>query len=67
MAGNGPQQPEIDAVRTEEIVENTVAVLHILAKDSHNKVLIRQLNAIPTFVALLSSGRKNTQVHKINS
>lgn len=62
MANNG-QQPGAyaDGVRMEEIVEGSVGALHILARDSHNKVLIRQQDAIPTFVALLSSDIENIQ------
>lgn len=46
----------------EEIVEGTVGALHILARDSHNKVLIRQQEVIPVFVSLLSSDIENIQV-----
>lgn len=64
MASNGSQQPGAyaDGVRMEEIVEGTVGALHILARDSHNKALIRQQEVIPTFVALLSSDIENIQV-----
>lgn len=64
MASNGSQQPGAyaDGVRMEEIVEGTVGALHILAKDSHNKALIRQQEVIPTFVGLLSSDIENIQV-----
>lgn len=64
MASNGSQQPGAyaDAVRMDEIVEGTVGALHILARDSHNRVLIRQLEVIPTLVALLSSDIENIQV-----
>lgn len=64
MASNGSQQQAAyaDGVRMEEIVEGTVGALHILARDSQNKVLIRQQNVIPTFVALLSSDIENIQV-----
>lgn len=73
MASNGSQQPGAyaDAVRMDEIVEGTVGALHILARDSHNKVLIRQLEVIPTLVGLLSSDIENIQVkfkkHSLNS
>lgn len=64
MANSGTQQPGAyaDGVRMEEIVEGTVGALHILARDPHNKVLIRQQDAIPTFVSLLSSDIENIQV-----
>lgn len=64
MASNGSQQPAVysDGVRMMEIVEGTVGALHILARDSSNKVLIRQLEAIPTFVNLLASEIENIQV-----
>lgn len=67
MASNGSQQPGAyaDGVRMEEIVEGTVGALHILARDSHNKVLIRQQEVIPIFVALLSSDIENIQVNII--
>lgn len=64
MATSGNQQAGAyaDGVRMEEIVEGTVGALHILARDSHNKMLIRQLDAIPTFVSLLSNHIENIQV-----
>lgn len=64
MATSGNQQAGAyaDGVRMEEIVEGTVGALHILARDSHNKVLIRQLDGIPTFVNLLSNHIENIQV-----
>lgn len=34
----------------EEIVEGTVGALHILARESHNRVIIRSQNVIPVFV-----------------
>lgn len=34
----------------EEIVEGTVGALHILARESHNRALIRQQNVIPISV-----------------
>lgn len=46
----------------EEIVEGTVGALHILARDPHNKILIRQQNVIPIFVRLLYSEIENIQV-----
>lgn len=61
---NNPHQPAVyaDGVRMEDIVESTAGALHILARDPHNKVLIRQQNAIPIFVALLSSNIEQIQV-----
>lgn len=66
MANSGSQQPGAyaDGVRMEEIVEGTVGALHILARDSHNKVLIRQQDGIPVFVSLLSSDIENIQVNE---
>lgn len=37
-------------VRMEEIVEGTVGALHILARESNNRVIIRAQNVIPIFV-----------------
>ena len=34
----------------EEIVEGTVGALHILAREGHNRAIIRGLNVIPIFV-----------------
>lgn len=51
-----------DGVRMEEIVESTAGALHILARDLQNKILIRQQNAIPIFVSLLSSNIEQIQV-----
>ena len=40
----------VDGVRMEEIVEGTVGALHILAREGHNRAVIRGLNCIPLFV-----------------
>lgn len=37
----------------EEIVEGTVGALHILAREAHNRAIIRGLNVIPVFVQVL--------------
>lgn len=67
MASNGSQQTAAyaDGVRMEEIVEGTVGALHILARDPHNRILIRQQNVIPIFVRLLYSEIENIQVSLI--
>lgn len=64
MASSGSQQPGAyaDGVRMEEIVEGTVGALHILAREPHNKVLIRQQDVIPIFVQLLFNDIENIQV-----
>ena len=49
----------------EEIVEGTVGALHILARDPHNKALIRDENVIPIFVQLLYNDIENIQVSLI--
>lgn len=46
----------------EEIVEGTVGALHILARESHNRTLIRQQQVIPIFVRLLFNEIENIQV-----
>ncbi|XP_015432336.1 PREDICTED: armadillo segment polarity protein isoform X2 [Dufourea novaeangliae] len=48
-------------VRMEEIVEGTVGALHILARESHNRVIIRSQNVIPIFVQLLFNEIENIQ------
>ncbi|XP_014603668.1 PREDICTED: armadillo segment polarity protein isoform X2 [Polistes canadensis] len=50
-----------DGVRMEEIVEGTVGALHILARESHNRVIIRSQNVIPIFVQLLFNEIENIQ------
>lgn len=54
MASTGSQQASgayaDGGVRMEEIVEGTVGALHILARESHNRVIIRSQNVIPIFV-----------------
>lgn len=64
MATTGSQQPSAyaDGVRMEEIVEGTVGALHILARESHNRALIRQQSVIPIFVRLLFNEIENIQV-----
>lgn len=46
----GSQQVYADGVRMEEIVEGIVGTLHILARESHNRAIIRSQNVIPIFV-----------------
>ncbi len=50
-----------DGVRMEEIVEGTVGALHILARDPHNRDIIRKSNVIPIFVQLLYDDMENVQ------
>jgi hypothetical protein len=52
VASSGSQQPGAyaDGVRMEEIVEGTVGALHILARESHNRAIIRGQMVIPIFV-----------------
>lgn len=45
----------------EEIVEGTVGALHILARESHNRAIIRQQAVIPIFVQLLFNDIENIQ------
>ncbi|XP_013119037.1 armadillo segment polarity protein isoform X2 [Stomoxys calcitrans] len=63
VATTGSQQPSAyaDGVRMEEIVEGTVGALHILARESHNRALIRQQSVIPIFVRLLFNEIENIQ------
>ncbi|KAL5274764.1 CTNNB1 family protein [Megaselia abdita] len=63
VATTGSQQPcaYADGVRMEEIVEGTVGALQYLAKESHNRVLIRQQNVIPIFIRLLYNEIENIQ------
>ncbi|KAH7982811.1 hypothetical protein HPB52_007291 [Rhipicephalus sanguineus] len=62
VASNGSQQGAYsDGVRMEEIVEGTVGALHILARETHNRAIIRGLNVIPVFVQLLYSDIENIQ------
>ncbi|ROL42052.1 Catenin beta-1 [Anabarilius grahami] len=46
----GTQQQFVEGVRMEEIVEGCTGALHILARDIHNRIVIRGLNTIPLFV-----------------
>merc|ERR1719414_1170730 len=50
-----------DGVRMEEIVEGTVGALHILAREAHNRAIIRGLSVIPIFVQLLYNEIENIQ------
>lgn len=49
----GAQQAYADGVRMEEIVEGTVGALHILARESHNRAIIRSQNVVPIFVQVI--------------
>ncbi|XP_012248636.1 armadillo segment polarity protein isoform X3 [Bombus vosnesenskii] len=65
VASTGSQQTSgayaDGGVRMEEIVEGTVGALHILARESHNRVIIRSQNVIPIFVQLLFNEIENIQ------
>nr|XP_013190062.1 unnamed protein product [Amyelois transitella] len=61
VSGSGTGGAYADGVRMEEIVEGAVGALHILARDSLNKQLIRQQNVIPIFVQLLFNEIENIQ------
>lgn len=62
MGSNGQQGGSfVDGVRMEEIVEGTTGALHILAREAHNRALIRGLNCIPLFIQLLYSNVDNIQ------
>ncbi|CAK9812313.1 Armadillo segment polarity protein [Anthophora plagiata] len=65
VASTGSQQTSgayVDGgVRMEEIVEGTVGALHILARESNNRVTIRSQNVIPIFVQLLFNEIENIQ------
>ncbi|XP_074041272.1 armadillo segment polarity protein isoform X3 [Leptinotarsa decemlineata] len=63
VASGGSQQPGNypDGVRMEEIVEGTVGALHILARESHNRAIIRGQMVIPIFVQLLFNDIENIQ------
>jgi hypothetical protein len=56
-----------DGVRMEEIVEGAVGALHILARESHNRALIRQQNVVPIFVQLLFNEIENIQVNLLSN
>ncbi|ESN94528.1 hypothetical protein HELRODRAFT_189420 [Helobdella robusta] len=51
----------MDAVRMDEMVETCVGALHILARDVHNRTIIKEHNCIPLFVQLLYFPHENTQ------
>jgi len=57
----GPAGSYADGVRMEEIIEGTVGALHILAREAHNRALIRGLSVIPIFVQLLYNEIENIQ------
>lgn len=59
--GSGSIGAYADGVRMEEIVEGTVGALHILARESHNRAIIRGLNVIPIFVQLLYNDIENIE------
>ncbi|KAJ8967799.1 hypothetical protein NQ317_013587 [Molorchus minor] len=63
VASGASQQPGTyaDGVRMEEIVDGTVGALHILARESHNRAIIRQQMVIPIFVQLLFNDIENIQ------
>merc|ERR1719391_998566 len=60
-SSSGPAGSYADGVRMEEIVEGTVGALHILAREAHNRAIIRGLSVIPIFVQLLYNEIENIQ------
>jgi len=60
-SGAQPAGSYADGVRMEEIVEGTVGALHILAREAHNRAIIRGLSVIPIFVQLLYNEIENIQ------
>lgn len=50
-----------DGIRMEEIIEGAVGALHILARESTNRAIIRSRNVIPIFVQLLFNEIENIQ------
>lgn len=62
MANNSPPVYP-DGVRMTDIVESTAGALHILARDPHNRNLLRQPNVIPILVSLLTSNVEQIQVN----
>ncbi|EEB14106.1 Armadillo segment polarity protein, putative [Pediculus humanus corporis] len=61
-SGGGPQRGAfVDGVRMEDIVEGTVGALHILAREFHNRAIIRSQLVIPIFVQLLFNDIENIQ------
>ncbi|KAG1676894.1 Armadillo segment polarity protein [Nymphon striatum] len=61
VASSGSVGAYADGVRMEEIIEGTVGALHILAREVHNRAVIRELNVIPIFVQLLYNDIENIQ------
>lgn len=49
-----------EGVRMEEIVEGCTGALHILARDVHNRIVIRGLNTIPLFVQVYTKAYLQT-------
>ena len=60
-SGSHPPGAYTDGVRMEEIVEATVGALHILARESTNRTIIRHKPTINTFVQLLYNEIENIQ------
>jgi len=63
VSSNSGQTPGAyaDGVKMEEIVEHTVSALHIIARESHSRAIIRGLSVIPIFVQLLYHEIENIQ------
>ena len=39
-----------DGVSMDEVVDCSTAALHLMARDPYNRLIMRQLNVIPTFI-----------------
>lgn len=55
------QSVVIDGVRMEDIVDGCVGALHILAREAHNRAVIRSLHCIPLFVQVSCTGQKKNK------
>ena len=60
------QSVVIDNVRMEDIVDGCVGALHILAREAHNRAVIRSLHCIPLFVQVQFCVLKELEVNSLN-
>lgn len=60
------QSVVIDSVRMEDIVDGCVGALHILAREAHNRAVIRSLHCIPLFVQVQFCVLKELEVNSLN-
>jgi catenin beta 1 len=58
---SGQSAEAVDGISMNQVVDCSTTALHLLARDEYNRLIMRQLNVIPTFVQLLKMSDERIQ------